>query len=74
MWLPTSVYESLPFAYVLGGLLFVGGAIYIGPDVQVSALYLALGIISVLSGILVFIKRRIARSPKLHISSDDQPE
>ena len=71
MWLPTSIYESLPCAYVLGGLLFVAGAIYLGPGVSVAPLYLALGIISVLSGTLVFIKRRRFRSQDLYATSDD---
>jgi len=57
MWLPTRVYESLPCAYVVGGLLFLGGAIYLGPGASVSLLYQALGVTSILSGILVFVKR-----------------
>lgn len=71
MWLPTSIYESLPCAYVLGGLLFVAGAIYLGPGVSVAPLYLALGIISILSGTWVFIKRRRFRSQDLYATSGD---
>ncbi len=74
MWLPTSVYESLPCAYVVGGLLFVAGAIYLGPGVSVSPLYLTLGIISVFSGILVFIKRRHARSQSVQALSQGDSE
>ncbi len=62
MWLPTRVYENLPRAYVIGGLLFVAGAIYLGPGVSVSPLYLALGIFSICYGILVFSKRRHVRN------------
>ena len=74
MWLPTRVYESLPGAYVLGGLLFVVGAIYLGPDVPVSPLYLTLGIISILSGVLVFIKRTHARNQDSPVPFDDHHE
>jgi uncharacterized membrane protein HdeD (DUF308 family) len=74
MWLPTRIYESLPCAYVVGGLLFVAGAIYLGPGVSVSPLYLTLGIISIFSGILVFIKRRHVRNQNIQIRSDDNTE
>ena len=74
MWLPTQIYESLPCAYIVGGLLFVAGAIYLGPGVPVSPLYLTLGIISILSGILVFIKRRHARNQDSPVPFDDHPE
>lgn len=74
MWLPTSVYESLPCAYVVGGLLFVAGAIYLGLGVSVSPLYLTLGIISIFSGVLVFIKRRHVRSQNMQMLSQDDSE
>lgn len=74
MWLPTSVYESLPCAYVVGGLLFVAGAIYLGLGVSVSPLYLTLGIISIFSGVLVFIKRRHVRSQNMQKLSQDDSE
>lgn len=61
MWLPTPVYESLPYAYVVGGAMFVAGGIYLGPGVQTAPMYLSLGVISILSGVLIFIKRRQAR-------------
>ena len=61
MWLPTPVYEGLPCAYVIGGLLFVTGAIYLGPGVEVTPLYFAVGVFSVLSGVFLIIKRRRAR-------------
>jgi len=74
MWLPARVYESLPGAYVIGGLFFVAGAIYLGPGVSVAPLYLALGIISICSGILVFIKRRHVRSKNVRTLSQDESE
>lgn len=72
MWLPTRVYESLPGAYVIGGLFFVAGAIYLGPGVSVAPLYLTLGIIGICSGILVFIKRRHVRNQNVRALSQDE--
>jgi len=74
MWLPTRVYQSLPCAYVVGGLLFLGGAIYLGPGVSASPLYQALGVTSILSGILVFLKRRHVRSQDSRAAIDDPSE
>jgi len=74
MWLPARVYESLPCVYVIGGLFFVAGAIYLGPGVSVAPLYLALSIISICSGILVFIKRRHVRNQKLRALSQNESE
>lgn len=74
MWLPTRVYESLPGAYVIGGLVFVAGAIYLGPGVSVAPLYLTLGIIGICSGILVFIKRRHVRNQNVRALSQDESE
>ena len=61
MWLPTPVYESLPYVYVLVGLLFISGATYIGLETGESSLYLGTGAISVLSGVLVYVRRTAAR-------------
>ena len=74
MWLPIRVYESLPYAYVTGGLFFVAGEIYLGPGVSVAPLYLALGIISICSGILVFIKRRHVRNQNVRALSQSESE
>ncbi len=62
MWLPTPVYESLPYLYVLVGLLFISGATYIGLETGESSLYLGTGAISVLSGVLVYVRRATART------------
>jgi len=64
MWLPGPIYECLPYAYVVGGLLFIGGTLYAQPPAPMDAVYLAAGIISVLSGILVYTRRRAARDRK----------
>ena len=61
MWLPTPVYESLPYAYIIGGALFVSGAIYLGSGVAVTPFYVAVGVFSILSGVFLIIKRRRSR-------------
>ena len=61
MWLPTPVYESLPYVYVLVGLLFISGATYIGLETGESSFYLGTGAISVLSGVLVYVRRATSR-------------
>lgn len=64
MWLPTPIYESLPYAYVVIGILFISGATYIGIEAGESTVYLGVGAISVLSGVLVYVRRYTARSKK----------
>lgn len=64
MWLPTPVYESLPYVYVVVGLLFITGATYIGIETGESSIYLGAGTISVLSGVLVYMRRATARAQK----------
>ena len=74
MWLPTPVYESLPYIYVVVGLLFISGATYIGLETGESSIYLGAGAISVLSGVLVYMRRAAARAikqRKLNADSSD---
>ena len=62
MWLPGPVYESLPYAYVTGGALFVVGTLYAQPGAAMTAVYLVAGGISLGIGGLVYARRRAARS------------
>jgi hypothetical protein len=61
MWLPAPLYESLPYLYVLGGILFIAGTLYIGTDAPGAALYFACGLISVVYGAYIFKVRLDAR-------------
>lgn len=70
MWLPTPVYESLPYAYVVVGLLFISGATYIGLESGESTIYLGTGTISVLSGVLVYMRRATARAQNKSVDSE----
>lgn len=69
MWLPTPLYESLPYAYVVVGILFISGATYIGLETGEASIYLGAGAISVLSGVLVYVRRLSARSNKLRLDA-----
>lgn len=64
MWLPEPLYESLPYMYLAIGTAFVGGAIYIGIGHEATAYYLGLGILSILAGIVIHLRRATARKEK----------
>ena len=78
MWLPTPVYESLPYVYVVIGILLISGATYIGIETGESSVYLGAGAVSVLSGILVYVRRATARSnrkkPNLSATVTELPQ
>lgn len=62
MWLPRKVYEALPWVYVAIGLLFVGGAAYLGHGDFGSGFYFAFGVVSIASGLIVHYVRTRVRS------------
>ena len=62
MWLPTPLYESLPYLYIGVGILFIAGATYIGLGDGESTLYLGTGAVSVLAGAFVYMRRASARA------------
>jgi len=62
MWLSGPVYESLPFAYLLGGGLFAAGAYYIGPSAPGAWLYIACSLISLVYGALIIVRRQVYRA------------
>jgi len=61
MWLPGPLYESLPYAYIIGGVLFISGTLYIGLDAAAAPLYIACGLISIVYGVAIFSKRMAYR-------------
>lgn len=61
MWIPGPLYESLPYLYVLGGILFIGGTLYIGTSAPGVALYAICGLISIVYGAYIFKVRHDAR-------------
>lgn len=64
MWLPAPLYEALPWIYIVVGAVFLAGVAYIGMHVPMAPVYLSLGIISILSGLLVFALRRHKREQR----------
>jgi len=70
MWLPTPIYEALPYVYVGAGIVLIAGANYIGIDSREASLYLGTGTISVLSGVLVYVRRSIARANREQVGKD----
>lgn len=61
MWIPGPLYESLPYLYVLGGILFLGGTLYIGTSAPGFAVYAVCGLISIAYGAYIFKVRHDAR-------------
>jgi len=61
MWLPGPVYESLPYLYILGGVLFISGTLYMGVTSTGAALYVACGLISIVYGAYILKMRQDAR-------------
>ena len=61
MWIPTPVYEALPYLYILGGVLFISGTMYIGFTAPGAALYVACGLLSIVYGAVIFAKRHTYR-------------
>lgn len=64
MWLPEPIYESLPYLYLAIGTAFIGGAIYIGISHMATPYYLGLGILSILAGVVLHLRRATARKEK----------
>jgi len=62
MWLPAPLYEVLPYAYILGGVLFICGTLYIGVTAPSASLYIACGLISIVYGTIVFLRRQVERA------------
>ena len=61
MWLPAPIYESLPYLYVLSGILFISGTVYIELSAPGALLYLGCGIVSLVYGTCIFKLRVDAR-------------
>lgn len=62
MWLPTPIYEALPYLYILGGVLFISGTLYIGLSAPGAALYIGCGLVSIVYGAYILSKRHTYRN------------
>ncbi|MEE4163146.1 MAG: hypothetical protein V2I25_11615 [Woeseiaceae bacterium] len=72
MWLPKPIYEALPALYAVVGMLFVLGAVYLGPAHSAAPAYAAIGVVAILSGIFVAFMRSQARREKTTPDADRQ--
>lgn len=68
MWLPEPIYESLPYLYVVCGALILSAAIYIGIGTAGAPYYLLIGVLSILGGVVIYLRRTTAR--KVNSGSD----
>ena len=66
MWLPGPIYESLPYLYIVGGVLFISGTLYVGVASNSAALYIPVGLMSIIYGTFIFRKRQDARQRPDH--------
>lgn len=71
MWIPGPIYESLPYLYIIGGVLFISGTLYVGLDTAAAPLYIACGLISIVYGVVVFSKRQARRQNSSNSGSAD---
>ncbi len=71
MWIPGPIYESLPYLYIIGGVLFISGTLYVGLDTAAAPLYIACGLISIVYGVVVFSKRQPRRQNSSNSGSAD---
>lgn len=62
IFLPKTIYEALPAAYISVGALFILGAVYIGIGHGPMVGYLAVGLSCILAGVTVNGIRRRERS------------
>ncbi|MDJ0711103.1 MAG: hypothetical protein QNJ14_11960 [Woeseiaceae bacterium] len=74
MWLPTPLYEALPFLYVSVGSLLIAGVAYIGFDVRSASFYFSLGVACVLFGLLLYYIRYVHRTSGKGNNSDSVPD
>ncbi len=74
MWLPTPLYEALPFLYVSVGSLLIAGVAYIGFDVRSASFYFALGVACILFGLLLYYIRYVHRYGKKDQKTESPPE
>ena len=64
MWLPTPLYEALPFLYVSIGSLLLAGVAYVGFDVRSAMFYFSLGVSCIIFGLFIYYIRYAHRTKK----------
>lgn len=69
MWLNRTLYEALPFAYAGIGIVCVVGGFFIDED-SWSAVAVVFGLLAIVGGLVLFLKRRGYRSSRSRMSFD----
>ena len=64
MWLPRPIYESLPWAYWVIGLVMLVLTAYVGEMRPITVVYAITGTLSFIAGIVVSAKRAQARKTR----------
>lgn len=64
MWLPNSLYESLPQFWLALGLIFQASCLYLGFDYEYTKYYFVTGFVCCLLSMLVFTLRLRNRDPR----------
>ena len=57
MWVAKPIYESLPYFYLISGGIFLGASMYVNHS-HWPTICFAAGLICLVAGIVVFLKRR----------------
>jgi hypothetical protein len=63
MWIAKPVYESLPYFYLVAGLLLLTAAMYVTHGYWPTICFTA-GCICLVAGVVIFLKRRDSRHGK----------
>ena len=57
MWVSRPIYESLPYLYMLAGVLSLGASMYINHGYWPTICFVT-GVVCLVAGLVVFLKRR----------------
>jgi len=70
MWLPKPVYERMPIIWLLLGLLFLAGSLYIGLGDMIIRTYVAIGFACIAFGAMIlFIRSKHRQNSSLRDNS-----
>jgi hypothetical protein len=68
MWIARPLYEVIPYLYMIVGLLLLGAAWLINADV-LPGIFLLLGSLSLLAGIVLWLRRKDYRTTQAEYNS-----
>jgi hypothetical protein len=74
MWLPAPIYERLPILWIVLGLLFIAGGLYIGLEFSPALGYVTVGLACFFAGVAVTGLRLKYRSDRAAASESDEDD